>query len=219
MRQFVKWTCDASAVGVFASDAMVMFAIAVLLISSSCRTEVEAEPGTLTEEARASPAEAPANFQQPASNFPNLQAEITDDRFKTANSEIGQFDFRNFTYPLPRGWQHPEATEITLGNGKVKPVSTNVNEEMSDEMRAEAKAARRIGMSYVTTRFMDVTGDGNDEAVVILKVETRGNAVPQLVYVYEWKDGAAQPDLEFPHRRPGRRRPQGYSRRKRFGHS
>jgi hypothetical protein len=64
---------------------------------------------------------------------------------------------------------------------------------MSDEMRAEAKASRRIGMSYVTTRFIDLTGDGKDEAVVILKVETAGSAIPQLVYVYEWKDG--KPEL------------------------
>ena len=43
-------------------------------------------------------------------------------------------------------------------------------------------------MSYVTTRYLDLTGDGEDEAIVILKVETTGNAIPQLVYVYEWKD-------------------------------
>ena len=32
------------------------------------------------------------------------------------------------------------------------------------------------------------SGDGGDEAFVILKVETTGNAIPQLVYVYSWKD-------------------------------
>jgi hypothetical protein len=48
-------------------------------------------------------------------------------------------------------------------------------------------------MSYVTTRFIDITGDGQDDAIVILKVETTGNAIPQLVYVYEWKDG--KPEL------------------------
>jgi hypothetical protein len=35
---------------------------------------------------------------------------------------------------------------------------------------------------------MDVTGDGNDEALVILKIETAGSAIPQIVYVYDWKD-------------------------------
>ena len=46
----------------------------------------------------------------------------------------------------------------------------------------------KIGMRYVTTKFFDVTGDGQDEAFVILKVETGGAAIPQIVYVYEWKD-------------------------------
>ncbi len=48
-------------------------------------------------------------------------------------------------------------------------------------------------MSYVTTKFLDVNGDGLDEAAVILKIETGGGAIPQLVYLYEWKDG--QPAL------------------------
>jgi hypothetical protein len=192
MMRFVRRARVVSGVGIIARDVAVLLGIVALLALASCRNEVEAEPqnASVIEQAQPTPAESAANVQPPASNFPNLQAEIMDDRFKTPNSEIGQFDFRNFTYPLPRGWQHPEVKEITLGNGKVKPVAANVDEEMSNEAKAEAKAQRRIGMSYVTTRFMDVTGDGKDEAVVILKVETRGNAIPQLVYVYEWKDGA-----------------------------
>ena len=47
-------------------------------------------------------------------------------------------------------------------------------------------------MSYVTTKFFDVTGDGQDEALVILKVETGGSAIPQFGYVYTWKAGAPQ---------------------------
>lgn len=133
---------------------------------------------------------APTPSASPSPEIPNLQTEITDDRFKTTNSELGKFDFRNFTYPLPRGWQHPETKEITLENGKVKAVAVDIDEDMSDEIRAERKAARRIGMSYVASRFMDVTADGQDEAVVILKVETTGHAIPQLVYIYAWKDGA-----------------------------
>ena len=192
MKRVVLWARAVSAAGIFSKGIAGLLAIVCLLMSSSCRNEVEAEPQNVafTKQTQATPSEHTANTQPSASPFPNLQAEITDDRFKTTNAEIGQFDFRNFTYPLPRVWQHPEAKEITLENGKVKPVAVDVHDDMTDEMRAEARAARRIGMSYVTTRFMDLTGDGNDEAVVILKVETTGNAIPQLVYVYEWKDGA-----------------------------
>lgn len=131
--------------------------------------------------------------------IPNLQSELTDDRNKTTASPIGQFDFKNYTYELPRGWQNPDGTtEITLTGGKLAPVEKNINDSMDDASRADAKAQRRIGMSYVTTKFLDVTGDGQDEALVVLKIETGGSAVPQLVYVFDWKNGA--PELIWPFR-------------------
>jgi hypothetical protein len=40
----------------------------------------------------------------------------------------------------------------------------------------------------VTTKYGDATGDGADEAFVILKIVTAGTAIPQIVYVFEWKD-------------------------------
>lgn len=162
-------------------------AIAVLLFASACQRAAEAEPekvGTDTE-----PAPPAAEIKaSPSPEFPNLQKEILDDRHKTTTSPLGTFDFKNFTYPLPRGWQNPDGTDLTLENGRVVPVSKFIDEDMADDEKVEARATRRIGMSHVTTKFFDVTGDGHDEAFVILKVETTGNAIPQLVYVYEWKD-------------------------------
>lgn len=104
------------------------------------------------------------------SNIPNLQTELLNGKNATTNSMIGDFDFKNFTYPLPRGWQDVDSKDVTLENGKRK---------MTEE---------RIGMEYVTTKYFDVTGDGNDEAFVVLKVETGGAAIPQTVYIYQWKD-------------------------------
>ncbi len=135
----------------------------------------------------------------PTPGIPNLQAELLDDRFKSTTSPIGNFDFKNYTYELPRGWQNPDGTaEIKLTNGKIAPIDKKVTEDMPDDERAEAKQQRRIGMSYIATKFFDVTGDGQDEAVVVLKVETGGSAVPQLVYVFTWKDG--KPELIWPFR-------------------
>ena len=125
---------------------------------------------------------------EPSPQMPDLQAELLDDRGKTSHSPLVLIDFKNFTYPLPRGWHHPDGNEITLINGKLQPKIRDINEEMSPEEKAAARAERRIGMSYVTTRFLDVDGDGLDEAAVILKVETGGTAIPQLVYIYTWKD-------------------------------
>jgi len=135
----------------------------------------------------------------PTPQIPDLQAELTDDRNKTTISPIGQFDFKNFTYELPRGWQNPDgSTEITLTNGLIEPIEGTVQEGMDPEEKADQKAKRRIGMRYVTTKYFDVTGDGEDEALVVLKIETGGSAVPQLVYIYSWKDG--KPELVWPFR-------------------
>lgn len=114
----------------------------------------------------------------PAPKIPNLQAEILDDRNKTTASPLGAFDFKNYTYPLPRGWQDSDGKEVELVNGK-RPM------EMSEEVE-------RIGLSYITTKFLDVTGDGQDEAFVILKIDTGGAAIPQLVYVFTWKNEAPE---------------------------
>src|SRR5688500_329621 len=168
-----------------------LLAIAVLLFSISCGSRADATNSTAVAESPA--AEPPRGFQQPAAApspaFPDLQAEILDDRGKTTSSPLGTFDFRNFTYPLPRGWQHQDGDEMVLINGNLKPKFKDIEEEMSPEEKAAARAERRIGMSYVTTKFLDANADGADDAVVVLKVETGGAAIPQLVYIYEWKDG------------------------------
>ena len=162
-------------------------AIAVLLFASiACQRSAEAEPETERDVSPPVPNVEPQ--ASPSFEFPNLQKEILDERFKTTTSPLGTFDFKNFTYPLPRGWQNPDGSDLTLENGRVDPVSKHIDEDMADEEKVEARATRRIGMSHVTTKFLDVTGDGHDEAIVILKVETTGNAIPQLVYVYGWKD-------------------------------
>lgn len=167
------------------------------LFFASCTSAVRSDQNNTAPTAELAPPPSPTPLPTP--NIPNLQAELTDDRNKTTASPIGQFDFKNYTYELPRGWQNPDgSTEITLTDGKLAPVEKNISDTMDDASRADAKAQRRIGMSYVTTKFFDVTGDGQDEALVVLKIETGGSAVPQLVYVFDWKSGA--PELIWPFR-------------------
>src|SRR5437870_13403139 len=76
--------------------------------------------------------------------------------------------------------------------GRVAPVETATNDDMDPDAKAEAKRARRIGLSYVTTKYLDITGDGQDEAVVVLKVETGGSAIPQIGYIFGWKNNQPQ---------------------------
>jgi len=176
-------------------EIAVTIAIAVLLFGSACNSST----GDETNAVRAKPTVAAAVVSEPQAlaspRIPDLQAELLDERHTSTSSPMGLFDFKNFTYPLPRGWQDPDGTDLTLTDGRRVPVSKFVSEDMEDEERAEARATRRIGMSYVTTKYLDVTDDGQDEAIVILKVETTGNAIPQLVYVYEWKDD--KPELRW----------------------
>ena len=108
----------------------------------------------------------------PSPQIPNLQTELLENKNSNTASPIGKFDFKNFTYELPRGWQDADGKEAVLENG-----SRRTTEE-------------KIGLLYITTKFFDVTGDGQDEAVVILKINTAGSAIPQIVYVFEWKTDA-----------------------------
>ena len=169
-----------------------------MMVLSACGSRVETNTN-VTSPTAVLPPTTPAPTSSPTPAVPNLQLELLDERNKSTTSLIGTFDFKNYTYELPRGWQNPDGTaEIKLINGRIAPVSRDVNEKMTDESKAEAKSQRRIGMSYVTAKYFDVTGDGEDEAVVILKVETGGSAVPQLAYVFTWKDG--KPELIWPFR-------------------
>ena len=169
------------------------------MFTEACQPKVEpnrnVEPPVVT---TPPPASQPTSSPTPA--VPNLQAALLDDRNKTTTSPIGGFDFKNYTYQLPHGWQNPDGTtDITLTNGHIAPIEGKPNrEDMSDEQKAENRLGRRIGLSYVTTKFMDVTGDGQDEAFVILKIETGGSAIPQIVHVFTWKDG--KPELIWPFR-------------------
>jgi hypothetical protein len=169
------------------------------MLFSACTRPAEQANITPDPTAANTPAFSPPEAaESPASSIPNLQAEILDDRNKQTSSPLGTFDFKNHTYPLPRGWQNPDSAEITLTNGRIEPVAVDTDIGMDPDEIAERKSRRRIGMSFVTAKYLDVTGDGEDEALVVLKVETTGSAIPQIVYVFTWKDG--QPELIWPFR-------------------
>ncbi len=168
------------------------------VVFSACGSCVETNRNLAAPTAEAAPTQLPPPTAVPTPAIPNPQAELLDIQNKTTDAPIGKFDFKNFSYPLPRGWENPDASDVTLVNGHLQPVGVDVKGEMSDEEKAEAKANRRIGMSYITTKYLDVTGDGQDEALVVLKIETGGSAIPQIVYVYTWKDG--EPELIWPFR-------------------
>lgn len=177
--------------------------ISSLVFSSCKKTETNTQN---IQQTAVMPTFTPTPSPTPA--IPNLQTELLDDRNTTSRSPMAKFDFLNYTYELPRGWQNPDgSTEITLKDGRVSPVETNTNTKTGEKTKGKEKekggddetiSLRRIGMTLVATKFFDVTGDGEDEAVVILKIETGGSAIPQIVHVFSWKDG--RPELIWPFR-------------------
>lgn len=167
-----------------------LFILLIAAVCSSCSTDAATSEPPSPEAAVVNP--PPAEIQPvpaPSSEVPDLQREIADDRFRTSSSPIARFDFKNFSFQLPRGWQNPDGSdEITLKNGRIAPVETSVSDKMDDAAKAEAKQQRRIGASFVAAKYFDATGDGQDEAAVILKIETGGAAVPQVLYLFSWND-------------------------------
>ncbi|QYO65630.1 hypothetical protein [Leptolyngbya sp. 7M] len=172
--------------------AVLVIAGMSLLSVASCATESghEVNSAKTIEDSPQMPA-LPRNPEpEPSPQLPDLQAEIADGRYRNSTSPLASFDFLNYSYPLPRGWQNPDGSDAKLENGKLAPVSEHLGEDIGDEEKARRKAERRIGLSHVATKYFDATGDGEDEAVVILKIETGGSAIPQVVYVFEWKNDA-----------------------------
>ena len=156
-----------------------------VLLMSTCSSTPPVQNRSGTQQYESSPTTQPTPVASPA--HPNLQSQILDDRFRSSESPLAKVDFKNYSYPLPHGWQNPDGSDLTLTNGKLDPVSADTDLGMDPDEAAEAKSQRRIGGTYVATRFFDVTGDSEDEAFVIIKIETTGSAVPQIVYVYTWK--------------------------------
>jgi hypothetical protein len=155
----------------FVEIKIILLISAFLMLFSACGAKVETSV-VLPEK----PSEEEQKVEKP--KIPDAQREILNDKNSTTEAAIGNIDFKSFTYPLPRGWQDADSKDITLENGIRR---------MTEE---------KIGMSYVTTKFGDVTGDGTDEALVILKVRTGGSAIPQLVYIFgENKEMPEEPNL------------------------
>jgi hypothetical protein len=159
--------------GIFVTFFM---SIALAFLFSACASRVgegSKQPSPSPDPvAEITPAAEPKS--SPTPEFPDLQKELLDDRSKTSESPLGKYNFKNHTFPLPRGWQDQDGAEAQLENG------------------ARRMTEEKIGLNYVTTKFFDVTGDGQDEAMVILKIVTAGSAIPQIAYIFTWKDNAPE---------------------------
>jgi hypothetical protein len=85
-------------------------------------------------------------------------------------SPIHKIDFENFTYSAAPIYTNGEKT-FTLKNGQYSG-------------RLYGGAVEPEPVSLVDTIYGDVTGDGVDEALVVLTESIHGSLIPYYVYVY-----------------------------------
>jgi hypothetical protein len=91
-----------------------------------------------------------------------------------SGSNIHSVDFGNSIYPWTSDLGNAKKS-FTLRNGE-RPASRNQN-GLIDEM----------GVFFQSVTYGDVTGDGFEEAIVFLGLETGGSATPDLVYIYTFQ--------------------------------
>ncbi len=93
-------------------------------------------------------------------------------------SSLRRIDFRNFTYPSVSGCDIDVAAE-TL------------------HVRRGEFGDRNDGLKFRSLSFGDVTGDGQEEAIVTFAVETDGNMARDVVYVFTLSHQRPKPIYAF----------------------
>ncbi|HCA56388.1 MAG TPA: hypothetical protein DEP46_00240, partial [Blastocatellia bacterium] len=99
---------------------VLLIVLAVSLFAAGCGSAVDSAPPETaeTQKIAAEPVMPPEPIPEPTPEIPDLQSEIADGRFRTTDSPLGSYDFLNHSYPLPRGWQNPDGSDIKLENGR-----------------------------------------------------------------------------------------------------
>lgn len=87
------------------------------------------------------------------------------------SSSIRSVDFANFTYSWTADLGDPKKT-FALRKGEFPPT------------RNERGLVQGMGVSLERVEYGDVTGDGQEEAIVVLSILTGGSAAPHVIYVY-----------------------------------
>jgi hypothetical protein len=83
------------------------------------------------------------------------------------SESIRSIDFKNFTYALPADLRTPGGRRFFTLRGGRYPGTGNEDE-----------------MYFARVVYGDVTGDGAEEAMIYLGIQTRGSAMPGVAYVY-----------------------------------
>lgn len=117
-----------------------------------------------------SPEPRPSPNASGPANSRNVAAEPDDRRHRLIRS----VNFANFTFPWVADLADPDnpSESFTLKEGEFT------------EGAAGQPSAGGIGLLLRSVVYGDVTGDGAEEALIVLSVVTGGSSVPHAIYVY-----------------------------------
>ncbi len=107
--------------------------------------------------------------------------------FAVALTNIRQVDFKNFTYPWsePTNWPHQLVWLDTAGQEHVRLV----NGRWRLHTEGEQSNVPFSGLTLEEVRFDDVTGEGQTDAIVVLRFDTGGTQYSHYVYIYTFAAG------------------------------
>jgi len=98
----------------------------------------------------------------------------------SAQSGIRQVDFKNFTYPL---------SGPLLGHGELKWLGNPKDGYSKRKPIHLVNGKDSTGFSLQSVEFVDVTGEGKEDAIVELLYQTGGTQNTDYVYIYSFADG------------------------------
>jgi hypothetical protein len=108
-----------------------------------------------------------------------------------AQEKIQQVDFRNFTYPLSGhllGHTRLEWLDTAAHAGVKREAIHLVNgsdmTKTSSFLMDGKEYAQYEGFTFESVKFADLTGDGKEDAIVVLRYHTGGTQTTDNVYVY-----------------------------------
>ncbi len=98
-------------------------------------------------------------------------------------SSIRSVDFANFTYPWPADLIDPANPKKTFSlRGGERP-----------QARDRRGFIGQGGVFLGPVAYSDVTGDGAEEAILYVGIQTGGSAMPGIVYIYTLRGGRPTP--------------------------
>jgi hypothetical protein len=100
-----------------------------------------------------------------------------------AQGSIRQVDFKNFTYPL---------SGPLLGHGELRWLGDPKDRYSKQKPIHLVNGDDLTGFTLQSVAYADVTGDGNEDAIVVLLYQTGGTQNTHYVYIYSLAAGKSK---------------------------